>query len=178
MHDPSARITRVEVCLASPGCCAICGKSQHPDGFADTANLDFEFYGSFYLCADCVGDYARLFGYLAPTDVSKLQDQLDAQEKELLILREAILGMEATIDVLIADAYRRDTRVVTDATYGVASGVLVNPVDEQDAQPTDVAHAEPDRVSDDAEQQSDGPADEQGRDNVHNVNDVNELLGL
>lgn len=100
MTDPSARITRVDVLRASPGCCAICGKSDHPEGFAATDNFDFEFYGTVYFCADCVGDYARVFGYKSPSELDDLLEKYTQQAEELKILRQAVVLLENAVDNL------------------------------------------------------------------------------
>lgn len=71
--SPSARVQIVPAPIVSPGNCGLCGKSQHPAGFADP-RLDFEFYGTLYFCADCVGDFARTFGFI---DESQYQHLLD-----------------------------------------------------------------------------------------------------
>lgn len=63
--DAAARVQLIETPIASPGQCTICGKSSHPVGFADP-RLDFEFYGTVLFCGDCVGDFARLFGWVEP----------------------------------------------------------------------------------------------------------------
>lgn len=132
--DPSARVQRIPTPIASPGSCAICGKNEHPEGFAD-ARLDFEFYGTFYLCGDCVGDYARLFGYVSSEDLSVMRAEHDAMNSELNTLRQAILGLESTVDNLIADAHRRNrASLVHDHNVGRdADSVPSNPVDESDA---------------------------------------------
>ena len=62
--DPAARVQLIPVPIVSPGNCGLCGCTNHEVGFAD-ARLDFEWYGTFYLCGTCVGDYARLFGFIS-----------------------------------------------------------------------------------------------------------------
>lgn len=63
--DAAARVQLIEAPIMSPGCCALCGKSEHPVGFADPG-LAYEFHGNFYLCGDCIGDFARIFGWVEP----------------------------------------------------------------------------------------------------------------
>lgn len=96
--DQSARITRVPVPIASPGNCAICGKNEHPKGFAATDNFDFEFYGTVYFCADCVGDYARVFGYMSREEISDLIEKQKRTDEELTILRESVVNLENILD--------------------------------------------------------------------------------
>ena len=79
--SPSARVQVIPSPIVSPGNCGVCGKSSHPVGFAD-ARLDFEWYGTFYLCGDCVGDYARAFGFIDETQYQHLLDNIcDLAEK-------------------------------------------------------------------------------------------------
>jgi hypothetical protein len=98
-NPAAARVQKLAVPVASPGMCGICGKNEHPDGFAD-ARLDFEFYGTFYLCGDCVGDYARLFGWLHPMQARALAKKYDELSKELEVHREALLNLEASVEHL------------------------------------------------------------------------------
>lgn len=78
---PDARIILLERPAASPGCCIICGKSEHPVGFAE-AGLDVEFYGAINFCGDCAGDMARLFGFIGPVDYQALCDSNAALQLE------------------------------------------------------------------------------------------------
>lgn len=71
----AARVQHIQVPVASPGVCALCGKPNHPDGFATGDNLDFEWYGTFYLCADCVGDFASVFGWISPKHAQELIEE-------------------------------------------------------------------------------------------------------
>jgi hypothetical protein len=98
-NPAAARVQLLAAPVASPAMCGICGKNEHPDGFAD-ARLDFEFYGTFYLCGDCVGDYARLFGWLHPMQARALAKKYDELSKELDIHREALLNLEASVEHL------------------------------------------------------------------------------
>jgi hypothetical protein len=120
--DASARITLVETPIASPACCVVCGKAKHPLGFAATDNLDFEFYGTVYFCADCVGDYARVFGYLSKDQYESITERLEAQDKELAILRRTIILLENTVDSLTD---LRSLSTVPDDHHGSDDGVSV-----------------------------------------------------
>lgn len=100
--DQSARVTRVAAPIASPGHCRICGKPQHDLGFAATEGWDEEFYGTVYLCADCVGDYARVFGYMSSDQVEGLLSEVKRQSDEISLLRESVANLEN-----ILDAYSR-----------------------------------------------------------------------
>lgn len=98
--DPvSARVQLIAVPIASPGQCAICGKSKHEEGFADP-HLIYEFYGSFYLCADCVSDFANLFGYISPEQAILLAKRVKYLEEQLEIHRDALLALESSVEHL------------------------------------------------------------------------------
>lgn len=178
----SARITRIPMPVASPGHCAICGKHEHPEGFAATDNFDFDFFGTVYFCADCVGDYARVFGYISEKDLIGLREHIDAQNQELTTLRLAVLGLESTVDGLIADAHRRSTQR-SDAIATSRGDVNNDSIPDDSVVQPDEGHAssdvgEPTQVS---EGPSNGP-DEQGserrRDDVFDTSSADELLGL
>ena len=184
--NPSARVQRIPNPIASPGQCGICGKNEHPEGFAD-ARLDFEFYGTLIFCRDCAGEIASVFGYHAPEDLIALREQVEDQNAELNTLRQAILGLESAVDGL---TNYRDLRGNSSHPRGrrperpAVEDVNEEPVDsEQDEPVADSVPAE--SPNDGAEQESnaDKPAREQGRDDVRGVTselsaDVDELLGL
>lgn len=96
--DMSARVTRIPAPIASPGQCMICGKNEHPKGFAATDNLDIEFYGTIYFCADCVGDYARVFGFVSEEKVEELKQEVSRQAEELSLLRRSLVNLENVLD--------------------------------------------------------------------------------
>lgn len=176
--DPSARITRIANPVASPGCCVICGKSEHPLGFAATDNLDFEFYGTVYFCADCIGDYARVFGYLSPGDFVELKSQLEAYEKELSILRQAILGLESTVDNMAGELARRSNTTANVVNEPPALSLVSDPVDEPDEELPSNDGGESEQVAEgvsepDAEQTSGS-----GPDDLYDTSSADELLGL
>lgn len=181
-NDPSARIRRIPTPIASPGNCVICGKNEHPQGFAATDNLDFEFYGTVYFCADCVGDYARCFGYVSPNDLIGLREHVDAQNDELNTLRQAVLGLESTVDGLIADAHRRSTdraeRIERSRADKRDDDGDSDSVDEPDARPTDVNATGTDQAPKQAERPVAQPSVEQGPNDLHDTSTADELLGL
>lgn len=181
MTNPSARIVRVDAPVASPGHCGICGKSEHPDGFAD-ARLDFEFYGTLYFCADCVGEYARLFNYMSPKDYEAMRTHIEAQGVELNTLRQAVLGLESTVDSLIADAHRRsnvrlDRLIGVDVDPGPPSdpGRPVDQPNEEPAKPDVAGPVKPAGKADNVPAQS---SVEQGPNDLYDTSAADELLGL
>lgn len=179
--DPSARIKRVPAPVASPGSCVICGKNEHPDGFAQTDNLDFEFYGTVYFCADCVGDYARAFGYLSSNDLVGLREHIDAQNTELNTLRQAVLGLESTVDGLVADAHRRSTKHADDITRGRPATPVVIPIDpvvQPDAGLPDANVGGADPVPPSQQPNVAQPVVKQRPDDLSGSASADELLGL
>lgn len=176
--DPSARITRIQTPIASPGSCVICGKSDHPDGFAATDNLDFEFYGTVYFCGDCVGDYARVFGFISPNELVQLRLHAAAQDAELNTLRQAVLGLESTVDGLVGDAHRRTEQRANVIAESKRNNDPKRPVDESDARPADVSTTEPVGEPKRDKPEPARPVDVEGRDNVLDTNSADELLGL
>lgn len=140
--DPSARVVRLPNPVASPGCCALCGKAEHPEGFAD-ARFDFEFFGTFYLCGDCVGDYARAFGFISPGQYAELKHQVNQQAVELDTLRRAIVLLENSVDSL--SNLRALNTVTLDPDYDLFSIPLVEdaPVSDESPDVTDNGPEEP-----------------------------------
>ena len=121
-NPAAARVQRVAAPIASPGSCAICGKSEHEKGFADP-RLDFEFYGTFYLCADCVGDFATLFGWIAPDQAIALAKRCDYLEGELNIHREALLNLESSVEYLTNYRMLRSTIPDSDSSDSVGEPI-------------------------------------------------------
>lgn len=120
--NPSGRVQVYPSPVAAPGQCGMCGKAEHPKGFVDI-RMDFEFYGVLYFCYDCVGDIGRAVGFYAPEDLSSLRARVERQDDELVILREAILGMESTVDGLLKNVGRIGRRVDPTGTDVVISPV-------------------------------------------------------
>lgn len=180
--DPSARITRVPTPIASPGCCVLCGKNEHPLGFAATDNLDFEFYGTVYFCADCVGDYARAFGYLSPSDFADLRTHIELQDEELRTLRQAVLGLESTVDNLAGELARRSAEPipVNDTGWSIpaASSSVSSTVDQPNAELTNVDDPGPVVLDGQVTEYGLQQAAEQGPDDVYDTSGADELLGL
>lgn len=173
MSDPSARITLVTSLAASPGHCAICGKSDHPVGFAATDNFDFEFYGTVYFCGDCIGDYARLFDYKSPSEMSNLESRLATQEAELRILREAVLLLESQVDGHTSINSFRDSLAILSSSGVSNSAPEPQPVSEDSPKVVE--------KSDGYQLAIDEPFDEQRSDDVRDITStesIDELLAL
>jgi len=123
-NPAAARVQLIEAPVASPGVCILCGKSEHPEGFAD-AKLDFEFYGTLYLCGDCVGDFARIFGWIHPRQAYALAAKVKELDEQLGIHREALLNLESAVENLT------DYRLLRNATTDTNAGKFnVDVVDE------------------------------------------------
>lgn len=114
-----ARVKRIASPIASPAVCAICSKNKHEKGFADPG-LVYEFYGNFYLCGDCVGDFARVFGYLDPKQALQLAQRIQQLEQDIQIHREALLHLESSVEHLT------DYRILRNANPNITSDVNVS----------------------------------------------------
>lgn len=112
-NPAAARVQLIAVPIASPGACVLCGKNEHEKGFADP-RLDFEFYGTLYLCADCVGDFASLFGWISPDQAILLARRCDYLEKELETHREALLLLESGLEQITS--YRMLRSAIPDSS--------------------------------------------------------------
>jgi hypothetical protein len=108
-----ARVQLIPVPIASPGKCVICGKYEHPKGFADS-RLDFEFYGTVYFCADCAGEFANLFGYISPDQAILLARRIQELEEENELLKSSLENLESAVEHLTN--YRMLRNTVSDAS--------------------------------------------------------------
>ena len=79
--------------VASPAKCGLCGYGGAERKYLDP-RLDFEFYGSLIMCSSCVGTMANDFDFLSPSQSTNLIERLEAAEKELMILRSAVIHLE------------------------------------------------------------------------------------
>lgn len=175
--DPAARITRISRPVASPAQCAICGKDSHPLGFAATDNFDFEFYGTVYFCADCIGDYARVFGFMSRDEIQNVLDKLAIQEAELKVLRSSIINLES-----IVDAYSSLRGVKpSDLPSNVSNDVSATSTDAGNNEGKAVASGTDnirEGVTVSGEQSIDERSNESGRDDVHDSTADNILAEL
>lgn len=96
VENPSAKIQHTFVLQTSPGCCAICGSGQDPNGFVDTG-LDFEFWGRVFFCPQCVEQIAGVFGFIHPKVVEDLQGERDLATLELHQANDRITHLESVL---------------------------------------------------------------------------------
>lgn len=97
--------------VASPGNCGICGYSGSDRNYIDPRQ-DFEFYGTFIICFECVGAMANDAGFLQPAQARSLENRVEEAERELIVLRSAILKLEDVHDLIAgfnADSGRGDS---------------------------------------------------------------------
>ncbi len=90
---------------ASPGCCIICGKAEHPEGFVD-GRMDFEFYGSVYFCFDCAREIGRVAGCLDIAQTANLKGQVENllnQNKEYLTELDTMRGLQSAINSYVGN---------------------------------------------------------------------------
>ena len=79
--------------VASPAKCVLCGYGGADRKYLDP-RLDFEFYGSAIFCESCVGTMANDFGFHQPAQARALEARVEEAERELLVLRAAVLNLE------------------------------------------------------------------------------------
>lgn len=101
MPDAKGQFSIVNSPQALPGHCAGCGKPNDPHGFIDTG-FDADFHGVIYYCSECIFDMASKFGYITPEMADQFKRQISELEVESAKQRAAILGLEETIDGLLA----------------------------------------------------------------------------
>lgn len=183
--NPSGRVQVIASPIASPGSCGVCGKSSHDRGFVDP-RMDFEFYGTLIFCYDCIGDMARVMGYLSDDELEKIRETVDDQNDELNTLRQAVLGLEAAVDGLVnyrdlyGNAAHPRGRAAVDLAVA-APGPVPGP---SEGAPPETGSTPTEPVSDgtSTNTNTDQPVVEQGPNDVLSptgtVAGVDELLGL
>jgi hypothetical protein len=88
----------VETMTMAPNACMMCGKGNVPDretgvvGPYANLGIDYNWGDSGYLCGDCVGQLAVLFGWISP-DTKKQQD------RKIKSLDQKIHDLEGEIDM-------------------------------------------------------------------------------
>lgn len=93
--------------LMLPGCCAICGYTgTNVDSPGDIRvfidfNLDVEFYGRVYWCSGCLLGAANNLGWLGVEQTEELRSKVQAQESELIVLREQNERLRASLASLL-----------------------------------------------------------------------------
>lgn len=97
----AARVQLIPVPVVSPGCCALCGKSNHPKGFA-APGLHFEFYGTLYFCGDCIGDFAVLFNWIDPDSAATLIEQCRGLINEVARLEDKLGALEGLHNAIVS----------------------------------------------------------------------------
>lgn len=85
--------------VASPGNCGICGYAGSDRRYLDPRR-DFEFYGTFIICFECVGAMANDAGFLQPAQARSLENRVEEAERELITLRSAVLQLESVHDLI------------------------------------------------------------------------------
>lgn len=156
--DPAARIQLIPNPIVSPGCCGICGTNEHPVGFAD-ARLDFEWYGTFYLCGTCVGDYAQLFGFISVDQYEAIKRQNLKQLAEIEWYRSQLEDARSLLNVKYS---------VGDSLLGdhIAESVIDSSDDETDVEGESGQVIELPHIHISGKQSSDESVSDEGSDGV------------
>lgn len=183
MTNPSDRVLRVESLVASPGACALCGKSKSDEGFVTFDNLDFEWYGSLAFCADCTGDIARAMGYLHPDIAKQQSEQIESLTSEVATLREAIVLMENTLDNLTSVRDLRSSGILSDSRSEPSvpltdSDSVSGSDDSPEGESESVGPVNDGQDSDvtESERPADESTNEPRRDDLHGLASIDELL--
>lgn len=103
-----ARVQLIPVPIASPGQCVYCGKNQCTGGFI-APGLDFEFHGTFYLCAECGGEWANLLGFISPDQAIKLAQYIQDLKQENELLKTSLENLESAVEHLTNYRMLRNT---------------------------------------------------------------------
>ncbi len=85
---------------ALPGSCVMpaCGSATRRQ-YIDTG-LQFEFYGAVYICDLCLGEMARLIGFLEPEYVQELKNKLEEAQNDNYLLTRQVDGLRMAVDGL------------------------------------------------------------------------------
>lgn len=78
--DTASRIKLLDLPVAAPGVCALCGSANKPV-------IDFgkqlDWYGAVYFCQDCIREVSEAIGYVPIEPFKDLHDKLRSTEIEL-----------------------------------------------------------------------------------------------
>lgn len=143
--------------VASPGQCGVCGYGGNDRQYLDP-RLDFEFYGSLYFCSECMASMAAVMGYIEPAKARTLELRVEEAERELVVLRAAVLNLENLHDALAGLGIHSD-RVQPD-NGPVASSESPGQLELPEVHDHEVGESES-RTSE--------SADESGRNDVHDT---------
>lgn len=135
--------------IASPAKCGLCGYSGSDRRYLDP-RLDFEFYGTLIFCESCVGTMANDFEFSSPLQTRSLENRVKEAERELEVLRAAVLHLENAHDAL--DSYH--SLVDGAVPHSVASA------SDEPVQPIATLTVGAGSISDSLERLGDIPADE------------------
>lgn len=91
------RFSLIQTPQALPGTCGGCGKAKWEQGFIDT-DLQFDFYGALIFCGECVLDMASKLGLISPEAAEYLQNRVNELEAEAATQRKALLLLEEALD--------------------------------------------------------------------------------
>lgn len=133
--DPTSQLGRFVVTnrpTASPGSCVVCGYTGDQRQYLDF-RLDFEFYGSVYLCSDCMVDAGNCLGFATPEKFDAALATIKEQNEIIEELRTALTLSEQTVDVL-------SQRRLSDRALANASKPVVDNHELKTEQPTDYRH--------------------------------------
>lgn len=75
-----------------------CGSATR-QRYIDTG-LQFEFYGAVFICDLCLGEMARLLGFLEPDNVQALKDRLEEALNDNYLLTRQVDGLRMAVDGL------------------------------------------------------------------------------
>lgn len=116
--------------VATPGKCGICGYPGSDRKFIDP-RTDFEFYGTFIICFECVGAMANDAGFLQPAQARSLENRVEEAERELITLRSAVLQLESVHDLIAGfNAGTHRSGISADSVVGGDSSKQVGDSDD------------------------------------------------
>lgn len=131
---------------ALPGSCAMpgCGSAMR-EKYIDT-ELHMEFHGAVYICDLCLGEMARLMGFLEPEHVDRLKVQLDDALTEQYILKRELDGLRMALDGFTLARGARGIDTIPDT--GVFAQVVASQLSESVGSVDDGTSRTPEQVHD------------------------------
>lgn len=119
------RFAVVDVPLAAPGKCRVCG-GVSKDWYVDL-QYNEEYYGAVYYCCECISHLAKVCGFLVPAEKDILECKLEAAEIEAYNLRVRTDGLEQALDGL------RSAGFLVSRDLGDDHSVSLSPVEAGEA---------------------------------------------
>lgn len=95
----SSRVTLLDLPVAAPGVCALCGSANKP---VVDFGKQLDWYGAVYFCHDCIREVAEVIGYVPIEPFQKLNEEYRKLTVENARLVSHIQKLKETLSALLS----------------------------------------------------------------------------